>query len=942
VSPAREAHSTMRTIGLLVFVSGFSALVYQIVWVRALGRVFGTSTPAIATVVAAFMGGLALGGLAFGRRADRSPAPLRLYARVEVAIALSATAVTLLLAYGGGLLDGVARLTSAAGPGARAAVAFALVLAPTTVMGATLPVLTRALARAGAVGGVLGFVYAANTAGAVLGALAPDALLVPTLGLTRTSLLASVGNLAVALVASRMTLATSPPPADAPADEPLPRAPLAVFVASGFCAMGWELLWSRVLEHLMAGLILGFSILLAVNLVSLAIGARLAAGRADRVDRPATVAAALLGLTAVAVVAPLAALDPAIRFIDGLFPRDPALLRVAPSVTWAKTALFALWLELPACLLMGAAFPFVAAAAVRARDAGRTSGRLYAWNTLAGVLGALATAFVLLPRAGTQGAALGLCALAAATALAVAARDAGPRRVVVGLCFAAVVVAAVGLPRDRLRSALLGFPPARAVYLREGATTTAAVVPHLAFGRAVSRELRTPGVSMSDTSFAARRYMGVMAHLPMFLARERRSALLICYGVGNTARSLLAHRDLARLDVVDLSREVIDASPHFAAVTSGDPLRDPRAHVVIDDGRHHLVTTRERYDVITSEPPPPNHAGVANLYAREYYRAARRVLRPGGALTQWFPLAQLASEETLAMVGAMAAEFPWVGLFYGYANQWLVVAMEAPPRIDLDAWDARAAAAPIAADFRAMGVVGAEDLVGAWLQGDAGLRAAARDVRPVSDDFPSIQYPSRAIRKPTEVPRGLVGDPRDVLALLAPGTSAPALSRAEAATAVMRAVARALPLAVLAPPELRELTFGAALRPALAARPAHPAVLALLGLDDDRVAAARAAPSRPDARFLLARRAFYAGDYARSAALLADVPPEAVGAAQHALLVGGSARALGRPDEAATAFREVARRTPVAWVRAQAEALAAQAAAPWPRELGPLALATQR
>jgi spermidine synthase len=932
----------MRTLGLLVFVSGFSALVYQVVWVRALGRLFGTSSPAIATVVAAFMGGLALGGVAFGRRADRSPRPLRLYAAIEVSIALSASAVTLLLAYGGAALDGLARAATDAGPAARAAAAFALVLAPTTLMGATLPVVTRSLARAGAVGGVLGFVYAANTAGAVLGALAPDALLVPTFGLARTSLLASLGNLAVALVASRMTLDAAPVTEEAAVDAPLPRAPLAVFIASGFCAMGWELVWSRVLEHLMAGLILGFSILLAVNLVALALGARLAAPRADRVERPATVAAVLLALTAVAVVVPLATLDVARAGLDGLFPRDPALLRAGPSTTWAKTALYALWLELPACLLMGAAFPFVAAAAVRARDAGRTSGRLYAWNTLAGVAGALFTAFALIPRAGTQGAVLGLSAVAAVTAFAVAAREPGRRRAVTAVGLAVVLLAAAGLPRERLRATLLGFPPARALYLREGATTTAAVVPRFAFGREIDRELRTPGVSMSDTGFAGRRYMGMMAHLPMFLARERRTALLICYGVGNTARSLLAHRDLGRLDVVDLSREVIDASPHFAAVTAGDPLRDPRARAVIDDGRHHLVTTRERYDVITSEPPPPNHAGVVNLYSREYYRAARRVLRPGGALTQWFPLAQLASEDTLAMVGAMAQEFPWVGLFYGQANQWLVVAMEAPPRIDLAAWDARAAAPAIAADFRAIGVTGVEDLVGAWLQGDAGLRRAARPVRPVSDDFPSIQYPTRAIRKPTEVPRGLVGDPRDALQLLSPAPPAALLARAEAATEAMRAIVRALPLGVLAPPELRELVYGAALRPALAARPGHPAILALLGLDDDRTAAARAASSRPDAQFFLARRASYENDYAAASALLGALPASAVGPAHHALLLGACARALGRPDEAAAAFRRAARATRIDWVRAQAEALAAQAGAPWPAALGPLALGPPR
>ena len=208
-------------------------------------------------------------------------------------------------------------------------------------------------------------------------------------------------------------------------------------------------------------------------------------------------------------------------------------------------------------------------------------------------------------------------------------------------------------------------------HLDEGRSNTIAVGTRMMFGQPYFRELMTPGVSMSDTRFLARRYMAMMAHLPVLFAQKSDRALLICYGVGNTARALLSHPDLGGLDVVDISQEAISSSPWFAEMTTGDPLTDARTTVTIDDGRHHLVTTDQQYDVITSEPPPPNHAGVVNLYTREYYAAARRVLAPGGVLAQWLPIFQLSESDTRTIVSAFVAEFPHTALFYGARYQWI-------------------------------------------------------------------------------------------------------------------------------------------------------------------------------------------------------------------------------------------------------------------------------
>ena len=239
----------------------------------------------------------------------------------------------------------------------------------------------------------------------------------------------------------------------------------------------------------------------------------------------------------------------------------------------------------------------------------RPLGRLFAINTMAGVIGAVVTGFVLLPWLGSQDA---LWVLGAMSVLGAGAgwiwmhRQTGLRAAAALIPVVAVLGMRVSLESDHTTQVFFHRgTPTVIEHLDEGRSNTIAVGTRMMFGQPYFRELMTPGVSMSDTRFLARRYMAMMAHLPVLFAQKSDRALLICYGVGNTARALLSHPDLGGLDVVDISQEAISSSPWFAEMTTGDPLTDARTTVTIDDGRHHLVTTDQQYDVITSEPPPP-------------------------------------------------------------------------------------------------------------------------------------------------------------------------------------------------------------------------------------------------------------------------------------------------------------------------------------------------
>lgn len=940
----------------LVLMSGASGLIYEIVWIRALGRHFGTTAPAITTVLAAFMGGLALGSLTLGRWADRVRRPLAAYRILEISIAISGLAVSLLLLHGGPLLHGLARLVAACGPlaGAVRFVLFGvLLLVPATLMGGTLPLLARALVRTRASGRAVGGLYAANTAGAVLGALAPDLLLVPRLGMTAAVAVACLGNLAVALGAGRL------PAVEAPAEAPqvgestwLPMRPLVLYAVSGFCAMALELLWSRVLEHWTASQSASFSVLLAVFLAAVAAGSWLTRRLADRSRDPLSWAALLLAGTAPAVLLPLALARPWRAWAT--LPLSPDVIRPGQAITLLGTLLHALYLELPACLLMGAAFPFLAAAVVRVGAAGRQTGRLTAANTLAGVLGSVVAGFLLLPQLGLRSSFLVLGGVSAVAGSAVAlslAGHVGRPRVLAGLSLlgpAVVLLLAITLPADHMqRAQFADFEQIQTVH--EGSTTTVAVVPRRWYGEPAYMELRTPGVSMSDTRFGARRYMGMMGHLGVLFAREHEDVLLICYGVGNTARSLLAHQGVRRLAVVDISPEVLEASPAFARPPGGDPLQDPRVEMIVDDGRQHLVTTEQRYDVITSEPPPPTNAGVANLYSVEYYRVARRRMKPGGVLTQWLPVFQLSEAEIVGLVAAFTEAFPHTALFYGQAFQLVLVGSDAPLIADLPAWRARAAHPRVAADLDDIGVAGVEDLLGSLLQGDEGLRAVAARGHAVTDDLPSIQYPTEELRGRPVLPKGLVGGPTSrIEQLLRPADRARAGALEPALLRTRRAVA-ALADAYLGPPEWRELVLGTKIRLALGGGGQHNATLALLQVGDDRIGAARAAVAHASApasqlaraKLTLARRAFYTEDYAGALRALETLDPGVAGTARHWLLVGGCARALGRHQEAAAAFTRAGQASERPEFQHQMKALAAHSGAPLSPTAGPFVLPQQ-
>ena len=689
---------------------------------------------------------------------------------------------------------------------ARAAVAAALLTPITLLMGGTLTLLIRHLVRhdVHAGGWRIALLYAANTGGAAAGCLLTDIALVPALGLGRTQAVAIAFNMLTGLGAIYVGTRTMAEPvsvrlkpdttttktrgavvrrvrlqpdqnvvARLQADEAsggtvMAWAGLAIGLA-GFAAMGMEIVWFRHFSLLLGEYRAVFSLLLAIVLCGIGAGSLAGGWLYRRLGQPAQVWMLVQGLFVASTVLGLLSVD-AQTLRDAA--SNPAILE-----GWRRTWSESLFNATPILavagipsLLMGFSFPLANALAQRAESqVGRRAGLLYLANTAGAVCGSLAAGFLLLPVLGLQGSTTVLLAIAALAIvpLYVAARadllgetarhvarpwerrlgDRGqPRRT--GWALAGSLAAAgaalaiwLQLPSSYLIGRSLLFPLERAYAISEGLTEVIAVTD----GPDGGRVLVTNGHPMSSTELFSQRYMRAMAHIPLLSMDGPTRVLVLCYGVGNTAHAATLHDSVQRVDIVDLSAHVLRHSGYFKDVNH-DVLQDPRVRVYVNDGRDHLrMEPAGSYDLITLEPPPVVHAGVAALYSREFYASARSRLTPQGYISQWLPVFGVSHAIVLSMVRAFVDVFPNAVLLSGAGTNLLLIGAH-DPRVDPARLMAALAKAPaVRADLERLDLGTLRELIGTFVAGAATLTDATRDAVPVTDDRPIQEYGKRSL-----------------------------------------------------------------------------------------------------------------------------------------------------------------------------------------------------
>jgi spermidine synthase len=736
------------------FFSGAAALVFESLWFRQAGLAFGNSVWASSLVLSSFMAGLAVGNAIVARSGARIRRPVRLYAALEASIALSGAPLVWLLPELGRWLDpllGAASGSPALLNALRFGASFVVLLVPATAMGATLPILVQALAeRDPNFGAVLGRLYGFNTLGAVLGALASEIFLVAWLGVRGAALAASALYASAALVALSVqrALGAAPAPASArvlppprEAGRPSWRAfglAASSFVA-GFLLLAFEVVWFRILRLFVDPNALAFSVLLAVVLSGIGLGGLITGwtlARRPGADRHAAALACLTGAVAVALYAALA------------WVAEP--YRSRPPTSVGDVLRLSTALMLGVSLLSGALFTVTGVALEReAAGAVRATGLLAFANTAGGMLGSLAGAFLLLPQLGSERAVFALAASYGGVAvLLLSARPVGapaPRnalRLVAALGLAGALLAfPFGVMRDRYLSAAAaryGYPEISTIAgLREGVGETVMILRTEQAIEPAYHRLVTGAFSMASNQVLDRRYMKLFVYWALAVNPGIENALLISYGIGSTAKALTDSAGLRRIDVVDLSREILEMSDVAYPDPAEHPLRDPRAHVTVEDGRYFLQTSKQRYDLITSEPPAPKHAGVVNLYTREYFQLIHDRLSEGGVNTYWLPVHLLTFRDTQAIIRAYCEAFPNCSLWAGIAWSWMLAGIREPARAVTEEefsrqWQDR----EVASEMRMLGVERPEQVAALFMLDAEGLARLSEDVPPLTDDRP--------------------------------------------------------------------------------------------------------------------------------------------------------------------------------------------------------------
>jgi spermidine synthase len=745
-------------VHVLFFVSGAAALTYEVVWMRMLSFVFGNTAYAVSVVLAVFLGGLAIGAWVYGTIADRRSDLLRLYAILEggaaaIALALPYVLLTLLTPLYTWLYqhtdESIAALTAA-----RLVISALLLMPPAALLGGTLPVLVRFVVRSSAaMEPHIGRLYGINTLGGAAGAFFAGFVAMPALGLRLSNVAGVTLGLSVAgcALALRRLLRGAryvrpewqPAPVERSGPHPS-RAPvrwLLIAVAlSGFAALAYEVLWTRLLVFYFETTVYAFSAMLCVYLIGLALGSFLYSAllsRARRHLRLFVILELLIGITAAATILLL-----------------PVLRRLyMPSLRGSFWGHFA-WIFLATTaimivptLLIGAVFPLVSAAWSRATGRlGLGVGQVYVANTVGTIFGSLAAGFLLAPTLGVRLSLFAVAGLSMFAGLIVWTALAGPAssralRAAAAVALPAMLVLAMSrvFPAKRLAEVFGKGEPVTIESVRESIDGTVTVELHppsdALAGQPATRVLAVNGVTVAGTDFRLLTTQKLQCHVAMLLHPQPQRVLHIGFGSGGTAYSVSRY-PIERLDCVEISRAVVDAAPLFPETNRGI-LADPRLHVYLEDARTFVRHTPHRYDVILSDLVHPIYSGEGFFYSVDYLRDCHSLLKPGGFFSTWAPIYSLDLDGLKVMIRSVREAFPYVYIWRpeGGRNEFCIIQGRLEPlEVDYGAVARSMADPEVLDDLDDIGIRRPEEVLALLLYDHAAVDRWMADVDQLNTD----------------------------------------------------------------------------------------------------------------------------------------------------------------------------------------------------------------
>lgn len=743
----------------LLFFSGASALIYQTVWMRDFRLIFGASTVATGAVLAIFMFGLGAGSAILGKRADKHPQPLAFYGQLEMLIALSAALTPLLLmgvraAYFA--MGGSASLGTFMATVVRLLLSTLVLAIPTVLMGGTLPAMARAVESNDDQGRRrLALLYGVNTIGAVFGALISTFVMLERFGNRFTLLIAAVVNLSIGAIAFSLGRGTPKQESTAATSnaEPFrasalpPRLVLIAAALVGFAFLLMELVWYRMLSPLLGGTTFMFGLVLAIALAGIGIGGALYSfGNRERIAT-ATGFAVTCTLEALCMIVPYALGDRLAIVANAL--RSLRVFGFSGHVTsWTIVTTIVV---LPAAIVAGYQFPLLISLLGRGRESvGREVGLAYAWNTGGSIVASLIGSFILLPTIGSTGSwklAVASLLVVGAITLFYAFRE---RSRGVAYLAAASAVLSIALmfalgPTAVWRHSGIGAGRAPAMITPNQMIGWIHDTRHATLfeqdGRESSIGLLTGddlGLMVNGKSDGSARddagtqvMSGVLAAL---LHPNPKKAMVIGFGTGTTSGWLADIPAMEAVDVVELEPVVLDIASYYAPVNR-NALDNPKHHTSVGDAREVLLTTREKYDIVFSEPSNPYRAGIASLYTRDFYEAASKRLTKNGLFVQWMQMYSIDALTMKTIYATISSVFPNVDTWTTTAGDIVLVASPDPIVFDADQVRARLGTEPYrSAAHVAWRAESAEGILAHFLGSERLARAAAIGINTLNTD----------------------------------------------------------------------------------------------------------------------------------------------------------------------------------------------------------------
>ncbi len=770
----------------MLLLSGASALIYQIVWARYLCLIFGGSHLAVTTVLVVFMGGLALGSYLFGTRITAKSRLFILYAGIEFGIALAALLFLGLMHYYQPIYIFLAQTNTTSITYLtviRVALACVALIIPTTLMGGTLPVLANLLSGHGRQLGIgVSLLYAINTFGAVMGAAIAGFLLIPYFSLTIALVAALITNLTVGglcLILNRMAETVQAEAAgeqfpaqganggsltvSSSAPDFAERVVLWGVGISGFCAMGYEIFWTRILSIIAGASVYAFTLMLMAFLTGLACGSA-SYGELSKLCRRLTArpGGATIAFGLVQIIIGVSAyfasshLDEMTTYMTSLGNFLQLKFNHGSSFEIRQLTTFTLITALmfvPA-FFMGITFPLAVAILTERRQIpSRIIGRVLVSNTLGDIIGAATCGYFLLSFAGLQRSLQLLILINIGLGLVVIASTRTSRTALSAAI--AFLLMSVGIQVQFPNLMSLWEPKIFAIYQRGDDTGSERfqtvlnnfeVLYHGEGLQALVSSIHnwgeqffiTNGRIEASNDIKDMKLQFMLGHLPMLLHKSPQRVFVLGAGTGMTLGATSVHPEVEQITLAEIEPQLMGVTRSFG-IYNHQVLDNPKLRIAFNDGRNYLLTSQERFDVITADPVHPWFSGAGYLYSREYFTLAAKHLNPGGIACQWLPLYELSTDNIKSVMKTFASAFRYTMLWYAQEDA-VLIGSNTPLMLDEHELERRLHEKEVHADLSLFGMGSAQELLSSFVMGDSGIRQYSRDARINSDNNLYLEF----------------------------------------------------------------------------------------------------------------------------------------------------------------------------------------------------------